>query len=81
MNEKENIIKGGYLIECFSSDERKFPWGVVEYHVIEEVNDHYDIVLRWFGFSLFDEDKEGVGREVLSEYPYLSMLMNIWPGD
>ena len=30
---------------------------------------------------MFDGDGEGVGREGLSEYPYLLMSMNLWPVD
>ena len=33
-----------------------------------------------FDFYLFGEDQEGVVREGLSEYPYLLMLINIFPG-
>ena len=54
---------------------------MVDDHVVEEGNDHDEIGLRGFGFNLFDKDEEGVVREVFSEYPYLLMLMNIWPGD
>ena len=30
---------------------------------------------------MFEEDKEGVDREWLSEYPYLLILLKLWPGD
>ena len=30
---------------------------------------------------MFGKDDKGVGREGLSEYPYLLMLMKLWPGD
>ena len=30
---------------------------------------------------MFDEDEEGIVREVFSDYPYLLMLMKIWTGD
>ena len=36
--------------------------------------------LRGFDFNFFDEEEEGVGIESLSYYPYLLMLMNLWPG-
>ena len=53
---------------------------MVHNHVIEEVNYHDEIGIRGFGFNLFDEDEERVGREVLSEYPYLLISMKVWPG-
>ena len=43
-------------------------------------NDHDEIGLRGFGFKLCVKDKEGVGREGLSEYPYLLILMKVWIG-
>ena len=30
---------------------------------------------------MFDEDEKGVGREGSSEFPYLLMLIKLWPGD
>ena len=38
------------------------------------------IGLQGFYFNFFDEDKEWVSREGLSDYPCLSILMEIWPG-
>ena len=54
---------------------------MVDDNVIEEGNNRDDIGLQGFDFNCFDEDKEGVGREGLSEYPYLLILMEIWHGD
>ena len=51
---------------------------MVDNNIVEEGNDHDEIGLRRFGFNLFDIDKEGVGREELSDYPYLLMTMKIW---
>ena len=48
---------------------------------VEEENDHYEIELRGIDFKLFDEDEKGVGREGSSEFPYLLMLIKLWPGD
>ena len=64
MNEKENIINGGYLVEVFDSDRKRFLCGVVDDHVVEEENNNDEIGLRGFGFNFFDEYEEGVGREV-----------------
>ena len=38
-------------------------------------------MMTWRIYSFFYEDEEGVLRELLSVYPYLSMLINIWPGN
>ena len=78
---KEKIIKGGYLVEVVGSDGNNVLWEVVDNHVVEEKNDHDDIGPRGFDFNFIDEDKEGVGRVGLSKYHYLSMLTNPWPGD
>ena len=50
-------------------------------HFIEEATDNDEIVLRGFDFNLFDEDDKGLGREGSSEFPYVLMLINLWPGD
>ena len=68
-------------MEAVGYDGKKVLWEALEYHVLEEVNDHEEIGLQGFDFNLFGEDKEGFGREGLSEYPYLLMLMKIWTGD
>ena len=34
MNEKEKIVKGGYLVEVVDHDKKKFLWEVVEDHVV-----------------------------------------------
>ena len=38
---------------------------VVGDHVVEEPSHHEDIGLRGFYFNIFDEDEEGIVREVL----------------
>ena len=80
VNEKENIIKGGYLVEVVSSDGKKVIWEVVYDQVIEEDN-HDEIVLRGFGFSLLEEYREGFGIEGLSNYLYLLMLTKLCTED
>ena len=62
MNEKENIIKVGYLVEVSVQDGRKVIWEVVDYHVVEETTDHGEIGLRGFRFNLFGEDEKVLGR-------------------
>ena len=36
MNEKGNLIKGGYLVEVFGSDGKKNLWKVIDDHAVEE---------------------------------------------
>ena len=48
--------------------------------VVNKLNDHDEMGLWGFYFNLFDEEREGVVIEVLSEYPYLLILMKIWIG-
>ena len=59
VNEKENIVKGGYLVEVVSHEKNKVLWGVVDDHVVEEPTDNEEIGLRGFDFNFFDEDEEG----------------------
>ena len=35
VNEKVNLVKGGYLVEFDVHDRKKFLWGVVNNHVVE----------------------------------------------
>ena len=62
------------------SDENKFLWEVVDNHVDDDGKEHDEIGLRGFNFNFFHEDDEGVVGEGFIEYPYLLMLMKIWPG-
>ena len=62
VNEKENLIKGGYSVEVISSDGKICFWEMVDIYVIKEENDHDEIGLRGFDFDLFDKDKGRVGR-------------------
>ena len=67
-------------MEVFVHDKKKVLWEVVYYDVLKESSDHEEIGLRGFYFNVFDEDDEGVVREGSSEFPYLLMLIKIWPG-
>ena len=67
-------------MEVVVHDKNKVLWEVVNDHMVEEPTDHEDIGLRGFGFNVFNEDEEGVVREVSSEFPYLLMLIKLWPG-
>ena len=49
-------------------------------HMVEELNDHEEIGIWGFDFNLFDKDEDGVVREGHSEFPYLLMLIKLWPG-
>ena len=81
VNYKENLAKGGYSVEVSGHDKKNVLWEVVDDHVVEEPSDHEEIGLQGFYFNVFDEDEEGVVREGSSEFPYLLILINIWPGD
>ena len=81
VNEKENIIKGWYLVEVIGYDGKQVLWELIDNHVVQEDNDNDQIGLRGFYFNFFEKDKEGVGREGLHEYHYLSMLSKLWTGD
>ena len=79
-NEKEKLVKSGYLVEVVGHDNKKVLWEVVKGHFVEEPTDHGETGLRGFDFNLFDEYEEGVVREGSSEFPYLLMLIKLWPG-
>ena len=51
-----------------------FIWEVVDKHVVY-------IGIRGFNFNFFDEDEEGVVRELFIKYPSLLMLMKLSTGD
>ena len=68
-------------MEVVGQDKKKVIWEVVNNHVVEYPTDHEEIGLRGFDFNLFDEDKEGFFREGSSEFPYLLMLIKLWPGN
>ena len=52
VNEKGNLIKGGYLVEVVGYDRKKVIWGVVEDHVVEEETVYDEIGLWGFVFFL-----------------------------
>ena len=66
-------------MEVFGHDKKKVLWGVVNDHVVEDQTDHEKIVLRGVDFNLFGKDEEWVVRERSSEFPYLPMLIKMWP--
>ena len=66
-------------MENFVHDKNKVIWEVVGDHVVEDPTDHEDIGLRGFDLNLFGKDEEGVVREGSSEFPYLLILIKIWP--
>ena len=55
VNEKENLVNGGYLVEVVVNDKNKFLWEVVNDHVVEDPTDHEEIGLQGFGSNFFDE--------------------------
>ena len=59
--------------------KKKVLWEVIDNHVVEEPTDHEEIGLRGFDFNFFDKDDEGVVKERSSEFPYLLILIKLWP--
>ena len=68
-------------MEVVGRDKKKVLWGVVNDHVLEDPTDNEEIGLRGFDFNVFDEDEEGVVREGSSDFPYLLLLIKIFPGN
>ena len=68
-------------MEVFGRDKKKILWEVVDYHIVEEPTDHEEIGLWGFDLKFLDEDEEGVVREGSSDFPYLIMLIKLWPGN
>ena len=81
VNENEKLVKGGYLVEVVGHDKKTVLWEVVDGHVVEEPTDHEETGLRGFDFNLLDKYEEKVVREGSSGFPYLLMLIKIWPGN
>ena len=55
VNEKENIIKVGYLVEFFGHDGKKVFWEVVDDCFLEAPTDYGEIGLWRFDFNLFSK--------------------------
>ena len=68
-------------MEVVGHEERKVLWKEVNDNVVEEPTDHEEIGLWGFDLNLFDEDEERVVIEGSSEFPYLLMLIKLWPGN
>ena len=60
VNEKENIVKGGYLVAVVGHDKKKVIWEVVDGHVVEEPSDHEEIGLRGFDLNVFAKMRRGL---------------------
>ena len=80
MNDKKAIIKSGYYVELAGSDGNKVIWELIDNHDVEEAKKNEYIRIRGFDFNLLNQDEEGVVREGFSDYLYLLMFMNLWPG-
>ena len=81
VNEKENLVKGGHLVEVVGNEKKKVLWKVGNDQVVEDPTDHEEIGLWGFDFNLFNTDEEVFFRERSSEFPYLLMLIKLWPGN
>ena len=53
---------------------------MVDDHIVEETTGHDEIGLWGFYLKLFNEDENVIGREGFSEFPYLLILVKIFPG-
>ena len=62
--QKTALIKDGYYVEVSDYDGKKVIWEVVYDHVVENGKKNDDIGLWGFGFNIFEEDEEGVVREL-----------------
>ena len=67
-------------MEVSCSSGKRVLWEVAYDNVVEDQRDNDEIGLWRFYFNLFDEDEGREGREVLSEYSYLLMLMQLRSG-
>ena len=68
------------MVEVNDKDRQRLIWEVFNDHVVDEGVEHEEIGIRGFDFILFDEDREGcVGGDV-KEFPYLLMIIKLWPG-
>ena len=52
---------------------------MIDDNFVEDPTDHEEIGLREFDFNLFEKNKDGVVREGSSDFPYLLMLIKLWP--
>ena len=73
VNEKENLIKGGYSVKVVRHDGKKVFWGVVDDHVVEEATDNDEIRLQGFDLNLFRKEEKGMGRKGSNNFPCLQM--------
>ena len=67
-------------MEVVGHEKKKVIWEVVNDHVVQEPTDHEEIGLWGLDFNFFNKGEEGVVREGSSEFPYLLILINLWPG-
>ena len=61
MNENENIVKYGYLVEVVGNYGKEIIWEVDKDNIVEEPTDHDKIGLQGFDLKCSNEDKKGVG--------------------
>ena len=59
-NEKENLVKGGYLVDLVGHDKKKVLWEVVGDHVLEEPPDHEEIGLQGVDFNFLAKMRKGL---------------------
>ena len=73
VNEKENLVKGGYLVEVVVHDKKKVLWEVVNDHFVEDPTDHDEIGLQGL-ISMFSTKMR---RVLLEKGPVKSIFTNV----
>ena len=81
VKEKEELITRSFSVLMPYPKGGKIIWTCVKDHVIEEKEDHKEIGLRGFDYSLFEEKEGEEKQEGLDGSPYLKHLIKLWPGD
>ena len=60
MNNKGALITGDYFVEVSGSDGEKVIWEVVDNHVVEEGNNHYEIGLQGVDLIFLENIRRGL---------------------
>ena len=63
VNEKEKLVKGGYLVGFIGLYKKKLLWEVFDDHVVEDRTGYEYIRLRGLDFNVSNQDEEEILRE------------------
>ena len=80
MNKKLFLMKGEYCVEVSYYYGKEIIRQLLDYHVVEEPNDKYELVLWGFGFKFLKNTRGGGDKINMSEYHNLFMVINLWTG-